>query len=342
MKRRNVLKQLGLGVLAAPMVMSRAFPAAAQGLEKVTVRLDWTTWGGQSPFYLPIKKGWYKDAGLDVSIEEGNGSVTTIQLVNAGQFDVGHVNLAAAMQGRAKGLSVRAIASFVRKNDVGLLVPKDSKFHSPKDLAGHKFLYTAGSLEAPFLDKFLAAGGLTRDKVDLVNVESASKNTLYVKGGADGEFTSVPYALPYTSERPSRGILFADYGMSFPGFGLISTDEKIKTRAAAVGKFATLVSAAWQYIVNGHEEEAVQAIMEARPERRPDPKILREQIDAFKPYLTSEASQGLPCGVMAAKDFDLAVHTMREANLLPAEAKGGDFYTDHLLDPAKIKQLGGS
>ncbi|HEX9461285.1 MAG TPA: ABC transporter substrate-binding protein [Alphaproteobacteria bacterium] len=342
MKRRNVLKQLGLGLVAGPVLMNRAFPASAQTMEKVTVRLDWVTWGGQSPFYLPIKKGWYKDAGLDVSIEEGNGSITTIQLVNGGNFDVGHVNLAAMMQGRAKGLSVRAIASFVRKNDVGLLVPKDSKFNSPKDLAGHKFLYTAGSLEAPFLDKFLAAGGLTRDQVELVNVESSSKNTLYVKGGADGEFTSVPYALPYTSDRPSRGILFADYGMQFPGFGLISTDEKIKTRGAAIGKFATIVSAAWQYIVNGHEEEAVDAIIAARPERRPDPRILREQIDAFKPYLTSEASKDLPVGVMAAKDWDLAVHTMREANLLGSDAKGGDFYSDRLLDVAQIKALSGS
>jgi NitT/TauT family transport system substrate-binding protein len=318
--------------------LTRALRAAEQP-EKITVRLDWVTWGGHSPFYLPIKKGWYKEAGLDVAIEEGNGSVTTIQLVNSGNFDVGHANLAAMMQAKVKGLSVRAIAGFVRKNDVGVLVPEETSWKTPKDLAGKKLLYTAGSLEAPFIDKFLATGGLTRSQVDLVSVDAASKNTLYVKGAADGEFTSVPYALPYTAARPSRGILFADNGMQFPGFGLISTDDKIKTRRAAIGKFATIVSAAWQYIVAGHEDEGVQAVMDARSQQKLDPKILHAQIEAFKPYFASEASKGLPIGVMAAADWELAIKIMREVNLLPADAKPDDFYTNALLDAERIKKL---
>ncbi len=338
--RRRILKGVGIGLVAAPSLMTRALRAAEP--EKITVRLDWVTWGGHSPFYLPLKKGWYKQAGLDVAIEEGNGSVTTIQLVNGGNFDVGHANLAAMMQAKVKGLSVRAIAGFVRKNDVGVLVPQESSWKTPKDLAGKKLLYTAGSLEAPFIDRFLAAGGLTRGQVDLVSVDAASKNTLYIKGAADGEFTSVPYALPYTAARPSRGILFADNGMQFPGFGLISSDDKIKTRGAAIGKFATIVSAAWQYIVAGHEDEGVQAVMEARSQQKLDPKILRTQIDSFKPYLTSEASKGLPIGVMAAEDWQLAIKTMREANLLPAEVKADDFYTNALLDTARMKQLSGT
>ncbi|HTP81530.1 MAG TPA: ABC transporter substrate-binding protein [Alphaproteobacteria bacterium] len=340
MNRRRLLKNVGFGLVAGPALMSRALRAAEA--EKITVRLDWVTWGGHSPFYLALKKGWYKDAGLDVTIEEGNGSVTTIQLVNSGNFDVGHANLAAMMQAKVKGLSVRAIAGFVRKNDVGVLVPVDSPWKTPKDLAGKKLLYTAGSLEAPFIDKFLASGGLTRQQVELVSVDAASKNTLFVKGAADGEFTSVPYALPYTSARPARGILFADNGMQFPGFGLISTDDKIKARGAAIGKFATLVSAAWQYIVGGHENEGVQAIMDARAQQKLDPAILRSQIDAFKPYFTSDASKDLPIGVMAPEDWQLAIKTMREVGLLPQDAKADDFYTNSLLDAGRIKQLGGA
>lgn len=340
MNRRRLLQGVGFGLVAGPTLMSRTLRAAAA--EKLTVRLDWVTWGGHAPFYLAMKKGWYKDAGLDVAIEPGNGSITTIQLVNGGNFDVGHANLAAMMQAKAKGLAVRAIAGFVRKNDVGVLVPQDSPWKTPKDLAGKKFLYTAGSLEAPFIDRFLAAGGLTRAQVELVSVDAASKNTLYVKGAADGEFTSVPYALPYTSARPSRGILFADVGMQFPGFGLLSSDDRIKTRGAAIGKFATIVSAAWEHIVAGHEDEGVQAIIDVKSQDKLDPKILRAQIDAFKPYFTSEASKGLPIGVMAAQDWQLAIKTMREVNLLPADAKADDFYTNRLLDTARIKQLAGT
>src|SRR3546814_10726768 len=40
--------------------------AAAQALEPLKVRLDWTPWGVQAAFHLAQHKGWYKQAGLDV------------------------------------------------------------------------------------------------------------------------------------------------------------------------------------------------------------------------------------------------------------------------------------
>lgn len=341
MKRRTVLKQLGAGAIAAPMVF-RARYVSAQGAEKIAVRLDWVTWGGQSPFYLPIAKGWYKEAGLEVDIQEGNGSVTTVQLVGNGNFDAGHAALAVMMLGRDKGMPVRGIANFVRKNDIGAIVPVDSAIHGPKDLAGKKVLYTAGSLEAPFIDKFLERGGLRRDQVNLVNVDAASKTPTYVKGDGDAEFTSVPYGLPYTAKRPSRGVLFADYGMQFPGFGILTTDAKIKERGAALGRFATIVSGAWQYIANGHEDEGVQAIVAAKPQERLDPKVLREHIEVFKPFLTTPASKNLPMGVMAKQDMEEAVKTLLASKQIKPGAKASDFYTDKLLDEAKIRKLGGA
>ena len=343
MKRRTLLKHAGLSLVIGPAVLGRPFAAAAQSLEKVTVRLDWTTAGHHAPFYLALRKGWFHDAGIDADIQEGNGSVTTVQIVATGNVEVGHANLAVMMQGRDKGMPVRAIANFVRKNDTGLLVPTDSAIHVVKDLRGKKLLYTAGSLEAPFLDKFLATGGLARSDVELVSVDAAGKMPAYLRGEGDGQFTSVPYGLPFTtSARPSRGILFADVGLQFPGFGLLTTDEQIKGRAAALGRFATMVSGAWEYINAGHQDEGVQAILAAKPNERLDPKILRAHIDAFQPYLTTEASKGLPIGVMAPADFERAVALMREVGMMQPSFKAEDFYTNQLLDQDKIKELGSS
>ncbi|NKC49789.1 ABC transporter substrate-binding protein [Ochrobactrum anthropi ATCC 49188] len=38
-------------------------------------------------------KGWFKDVGLEVYVQDGRGSGNTLQLVNAGQVDVGQVQL---------------------------------------------------------------------------------------------------------------------------------------------------------------------------------------------------------------------------------------------------------
>jgi NitT/TauT family transport system substrate-binding protein len=328
-------------ILAAVLLLGVGVADAfAQGAEKVTVRLDWTPWGVHAPFHLAAQKGWFRAAGLDVELEDGNGSVTTVQIVGQGRFDVGHASLAPMMIARDKGLPVRAIANFARKSDVGLLVPQGSGITSPKQLAGKKLVFTAGSLEAPFLDAFLATGGLKRDQLELLNVDAAAKASTYLTGRADGVFSTVPFVVPIVAaNRPADAILFADYGLEFPSFGLFATEDKIKQRGPALGKFASVVSGTWRYIYEGHEDEAVQAIIAARPQARLDPKILRGQVDSVKPFFLTKASEGKPIGWMMEEDWAAAVKTLASAQLIKSGA-AGEFFTNELLDQRRIAEVG--
>ena len=86
--RRILLSTLMLLGVAVGTAVS---PASAQDkLDKLSVRLDFSPWGVQAAMHLAQNKGWFKAAGLDVDIQDGRGSGSTIQLVNAGQADVGH------------------------------------------------------------------------------------------------------------------------------------------------------------------------------------------------------------------------------------------------------------
>jgi NitT/TauT family transport system substrate-binding protein len=313
--------------------------SAAVAQDKVAVRLDWTPWGIHAAIHLAAEKGWFKQNGIDAAVEDGNGSVTTVQLVGAGRFDVGNASLAPMMIARDKGLSVRAIANFARKNDIGLLVPRGSSMKSPRDLAGKKIVFTAGSLEAPFLDTFLKSGGLKREQVELLNVEAAAKIPAYAAGRADGCFSTVPFVLPAVeASRPSEAILFSDYGLQFPSFGLVSSDEKIKQRGPAIRRFASIVAGAWEYILNGHEDEAVKAIIAQRPQAKLDPKVLRDQIESLKSFFNTPNSKGLPMGVMADADWVAGIKTMASVNLIK-DAPAADFYTNDMLDRSLIAKI---
>lgn len=324
-------------ILAFLLAALAATHAAAQ--DKLKVRLDWTPWGAHAPIHLAQQKGWFKQNGLDVEVEDGNGSVTTVQLVGAGNFDVGHASLAPMMIARDKGLPVKAIASFARKNDIGLLVPKGT-LKSPKDLAGKKMIFTAGSLEAPFLDQFLAAGGLKREQVELISVEAAAKVPSYAAGRADGVFSTVPFVQPSVeASRASDAILFSDYGLQFPSFGLIASEDKIKARGPAIRRFASVVAGAWEYILKGAEEEGAQAIVSQRPQAKLDLRILRAQIEALKSYFPTAATQGMPMGMMAEADWTAGIKTMAGVKLIK-EGKASDFYTNDMLDQALIRKVG--
>lgn len=113
-------------VLSAVTAVAAMIFTPANAAETLRVRLDWTPWGDQLPFHLAIKKGWYAKQGLDVQLEDGNGSVSTVQIVGNGAYDLGHASLATMAIARSKGLKVRSVAGFIRQNDIGLMIGKDT------------------------------------------------------------------------------------------------------------------------------------------------------------------------------------------------------------------------
>jgi len=315
--------------------------AGAQPLEAIKVRLDWTPWANHAALHLAQQRGWYRQAGLDVTLEDGNGSVTTVQIVGSSNaFDVGHAALAPAMIARDKGLPVKALAVFLRKNDIGILVPADSGITGPAQLKGRKIGYTAGSLEAPFIDAFLAAGKLTRADVELVNLDAASKASTYAVGRTDAVFSTIPFVLPTTNKaRPSRAIPFADVGLNMPSFGLVVSESKLAERGEALGRFASVVARAWEYIHAGHEDEAVDAILAQRPQARLDRGVLRAQLDALKPFFL--VPQDGRIGAPQAQDWEAAVKTLSSVQLIGAGRPAGDYYVAGRVDSASFDKLVG-
>ncbi|OUM00497.1 ABC transporter substrate-binding protein [Variovorax sp. JS1663] len=328
------ITRLFAGCIGLAMVAT----AAAQAPEKLKVRLDWTPWGVHAALHLAQQKGWYAAAGLDVQMEDGNGSVTTVQIVGAGdQFDLGHAALASMMIARDKGLPVKGVAVFARLSDVGMLVPAGAGIQGPKDLKGKKVAYTAGSLEAPFVDAFLAAGGLKKSDIELINVDAAGKAATYAAGRTDAAFSTIPFFLPVVSQtRPSEAVRFADYNLNMPSFGLFASEAKLAARREAISKFASVVAASWQYVYNGHEDEAVDAIVAQRPQAKLDRKVLRGQIDALRGFFALPAPAGQPLGAPVASDWSVAVKTLTDAGLLKSIKDGNDFFVPGLVRPVAL------
>lgn len=316
---------------------------AADEAHTIAVRLDWLTSGYHAPFYLALAKGWYAKAGLAVTVEPGNGSNTTIQLVNAGKYDVGEAALSNVAVARTKGMPLVSIAGFFRKGDLALMVPADSGINGPADLKGKKIIYSAASSEGPFLDPFLAKGGLTRSQVQLLNVDANARISTYANGQADGIFGSpVGTGVIINEMRPTHFILFADYGMNLPDFGLFTTADMLKKKGDALRKFASITAGAWTYTLH-HEDEAVAALVKLRAEDRVKPEIIKKQLDAAIKFLYSPATANLPIGEQSAKDWTDTLATLTAVKAIDAGSAGKptDYFTNAYLDPATIKKIGG-
>jgi NitT/TauT family transport system substrate-binding protein len=328
-------------VFAAVFALALAGQAAlaADEAHTLSVRLDWLTSGYQAPFFLAAEKGWFKKAGLDVTIQQGTGSVTTVQLVGAGQFDVGLAALSTMAFARSKGVPVISIAGFFRKGDIALLVPVDSPIKTPADMKGKKFVLSAGSMEAPFLDTFFSKGGLKRDEMELLYVDASAKASTYLSGTNDGVFSSTAYTLALVGKRAARPVLFADFGLNLPGFGLVVTEAKLKQKGEALKAFASIVAGSWAYVLAGHEEEAVQATMKAREQDRLNPDYIRGQLKDSLPFLYTSATEKQPIGIQSDADWAAAISLLEMTKVIEPGSTPKNYFTNDYLDLNLIKSI---
>ena len=208
------------------------------------MRLDFSPWGVQAAMHLAQNKGWFKEAKLDVDIQDGRGSGNTIQLVNAGQADVGQVQVGLVGSARAKGATIRSIATFQRKTDLCILVDKESPMAKVADLRGKTVVVFAASPWAPFIDTYLKSGGLTRDDLKVDVVDPAALWGTYIAKRADGLMSTVGSALPIAEEpRPSKCLLASDADITFPSYGLVARDETIASKGPALKRLIEVAAA---------------------------------------------------------------------------------------------------
>ncbi|HLI11658.1 MAG TPA: ABC transporter substrate-binding protein [Alphaproteobacteria bacterium] len=318
-----------LGVLGLALISTTAF---AQALQKVTIRTDFTPAGTHAALHLALVKGWFKSAGLDVDLQDGKGSLDTIQLVGGGKIDIGQLSVSAVPEAREAGMEVKSVACFARRSDLAVLVPVNSPIKTARDLKGKRLVVFPASPWVPLIDTFLKNAGLTKSDVNIVYTDVNAMYSVYSRGQVDGVLTLAPFALPVLEKtRPSRAIDAADYGIDLPALGLVSSDQFIASHPDIVKKVVATTIHAWEYIRDGHVDEAVQAIIKDRPNANLDPAILKGQALGYLKYFDTPNTRGKPIGWQSEKDWAAATELLIHAGLIKAGAKPTDFYTNEFL-----------
>ena len=321
-------------------MLSAPWVSKANAADNLTLRLDFTASGLHAPFYVGLAHGWFDKAGIDLYMENGNGSTATVQLVAAGSFDLGLHSLAPLAVARAKGIPIISVAGFVRKGELGFLVPRESGWKSPKDLIGKKVAYSAASQEGPFVRSFLQLNGVQDDQVELVNVDGPSRYAVYFTDKVDSLLTTVPGVMPIAAERrPSSAILLADFGLNIPGLGMSALVDTLARKKDAFRRFVSVVCGAWTYILDGHEQEGAEAVFAKNSSGAFTVPMMSEQIRLFKPFFYTEATKAMPIGLQSEIDWAQTLKSMEEAKVIPPGSKPSDYFTNDCIDKAILDKV---
>lgn len=322
------------GLLSAAIAAGIAFAGgSACAQEKLALRFDFLPYGSHAPFYLAKEKGFFKDNGVEVQMDDGSGGAVAVQLVDGGKYDLAYVSQASAMVARDRGMRLVGIAGVLRKGDLGVLVDEKSPMTKPKDFEGKVIYFSPTSVETLFIDVWFKRNGVDKSKVNLTSLEIGTKVSTYLGGKGDGMFVPIPiYTIRKNIPRLSKGILFDDFGLILPGFGVVTSEDAIAKKPKALAGFVAALQKAWGGIKDRSMiDQAVEAIMKNRPQAKIDPVYIKQQLEAVIPYLDTPSTKDKPLLWQSAEDWDAAIKNAVEAGVIKAGSKSSDFYSNQFV-----------
>ena len=209
-------------------------------LTKVKVALDWTTYVGyHSALVQADEKGYFEDEGLEVEFELTAGSKDGVLAVGTDRADIGWVDLSTAAVSMLAGVPVTAVATVQEKNATGLTALEGTPLDSPTDVKGMRIGSTPGGSDSTLVPAFLAANGLKKSDVTIVNLPANGKFASLIAGDVDAISGQVYYyvaALKNQGEKP-HGMLYSDAGLDVLDHGFIASDKFIKDSADVIPPF---------------------------------------------------------------------------------------------------------
>lgn len=261
-------KNLCLAVLVSFLGFALA-PFAAGGAEKVTLKLNWVPGGDHCFYFVAKEKGFYKDQGLEVSIERGQGSGDTVKRVELNTVDVGLADTGTLMVARSKGAKVKVIAMIYSTSPNGIKTWKGSGITKPKDLEGRKVGVPAGDAQRVLWPALVAANGIQADKVTLINIQPAAKAQSLAARQVDAVFDWVVGNQGYWEAGLDKDKLvlipWAKWGVNPYGNALMASEKTIRERPEMLRKFMEATMRAWKWSIE-NPEQASEIFIKSAPE----------------------------------------------------------------------------
>ncbi len=161
----RMIKTMIAALPALPALALSAGAAAAQDLDEVTLQLKWVTQAQFAGYYVAKERGFYEDAGLDVTIQPGGPDIAPPQVIAGGGADVIVEWMPAALAARERGLPLVNIAQPFKSSGMMLTCLEETGVESPDDFPGRTLGVWFFGNEYPFLS-WMAQLGIPTDGAD--------------------------------------------------------------------------------------------------------------------------------------------------------------------------------
>ena len=320
------------------MILSLLLPAvqllgegSGEGdLTTVTFRMNWKFSGPHAVYLLGKDLGFYEEEGIDLQVMEGNGSVTTGQLVGNKSDDFGLADAGALVPIMAKGLPIISVAMITPFTALAVVASKASGIRSMKDLEGKKLVVTAGDSLTQIWPAVVAANKLDASKIDLIYVDASAKIPTVLAGKADALLGSAGDQSAIMEDQGFEvvDLKFADYGVNLLNLGIFVHEDMIKDNPDLIRRFLRATKKSHEAL-DANYDKAMQLLVGIKKELKVE--VAKKQGNAYYSRMESPNCKSAAILYNCPGDWAMTVDLMKKYRDLEGEINAADFFTNDFL-----------
>ena len=310
----------GKKLLVMSAVTALSMTGQASALDDVSLRLHWLVNGSTLAWYLGKERGYFEEAGINLTISEGRGSVVATQVVGSGAEQFGTADGVSVIQSISRGMPIRAIMTLQDVGALGVVFLKDSGIETLDDLQGRSVALTAGDSLTQQWPVVAASNNLPEDAVSLVYMDAAAKPVSLMNRQVDAMLgTCIDHVLLIESNGHEAGCLrFADLGVATVGITVLANNAVIERDPDLVQRFVDAAVRSYEAYYED-PEAALDAAVLSVPDLNRD--VLRAQAEMIRLFYGDR-----PVGHFDPDDWTATVETMTATGVL----ENPDHYTAYI------------